>query len=186
MAKKFRCNKCHRAMNGTTAYDGACWCGGLIEVDPTWLHVVKIEDAPKIWDWIHNRGGIAIWKSINLSNWGASWTTPCMNETRDSMTEKPNWQCSNVPDRIIVDPTEIIVSRDKEVKRFHVGVRVSGNGLMLKVTDGGTRRIRNAVAKAGEGAYHVFDYMTQEAIIMAPNEQMSMADWYDYFCKEDR
>lgn len=29
-----RCNKCHRAMKGTTAYDGACFCGGLIEATP--------------------------------------------------------------------------------------------------------------------------------------------------------
>lgn len=27
-----RCNRCHRPMPGTTAYDGACACGGLIEV----------------------------------------------------------------------------------------------------------------------------------------------------------
>jgi hypothetical protein len=31
---KLRCNRCHRPMVGTTAYDGACACGGLIEVDP--------------------------------------------------------------------------------------------------------------------------------------------------------
>lgn len=30
-----RCNKCHRPMAGTTAYDGACGCGGLIERAPT-------------------------------------------------------------------------------------------------------------------------------------------------------
>ena len=28
----FRCNRCHRSMRGSTAYDGACACGGLIEV----------------------------------------------------------------------------------------------------------------------------------------------------------
>lgn len=28
-----RCNRCHRLMEGTTAYDGACECGGLIEAD---------------------------------------------------------------------------------------------------------------------------------------------------------
>lgn len=27
----FRCNRCKRPMRGTTAYDGACACGGLIE-----------------------------------------------------------------------------------------------------------------------------------------------------------
>lgn len=26
-----RCNRCNRLMKGTTAYDGACSCGGLIE-----------------------------------------------------------------------------------------------------------------------------------------------------------
>lgn len=29
-----RCNRCHRPMTGTTAYDGACECGGLIEAAP--------------------------------------------------------------------------------------------------------------------------------------------------------
>jgi hypothetical protein len=28
---RLRCGKCHRPMRGTTAYDGACACGGLIE-----------------------------------------------------------------------------------------------------------------------------------------------------------
>ena len=31
---KFRCNKCNRPMKGSTAYDGACECGGLIENEP--------------------------------------------------------------------------------------------------------------------------------------------------------
>ena len=30
-----RCNRCHRPMLGTTAYDGACACGGLIEAAPS-------------------------------------------------------------------------------------------------------------------------------------------------------
>lgn len=29
-----RCNRCYRPMTGTTAYDGACECGGLIEATP--------------------------------------------------------------------------------------------------------------------------------------------------------
>ena len=31
---ELRCNRCHRPMKGTTAYDGACGCGGLIEAAP--------------------------------------------------------------------------------------------------------------------------------------------------------
>ena len=31
---ELRCNRCHRPMKGTTGYDGACACGGLIETIP--------------------------------------------------------------------------------------------------------------------------------------------------------
>ena len=60
------------------------------------------------------------------------------------------------------------MEQDIEVKRFRVGVRWGSQGFTLKVTDGGSRRIRREVSKAGDGAYHVFDYMTQEAVIMKP------------------
>ena len=60
------------------------------------------------------------------------------------------------------------MEQDIEVKRFRVGVRWGSQGFMLKVTDGGTRRIWKEVSKAGEGAYYRFDYMTQEAVIMKP------------------
>lgn len=48
---------------------------------------------------------------------------------------------------------------------------------MLKCTDASTRRIRAAVERAGEGAYHVFDYMTQEAVIMRPTRQVPIAEY---------
>ena len=42
-----------------------------------------------------------------------------------------------------------------EVKRFHVAVRLGSQGFSLKVSDGGSRRIRREVAKAGAGAFFV-------------------------------
>ncbi len=36
-----RCNRCRRHMAGTTAYDGACACGGLIENGPTFEYRFK-------------------------------------------------------------------------------------------------------------------------------------------------
>jgi hypothetical protein len=41
---KYRCNKCHRPMKGTTAYDGACKCGGFIEADPSNYEPIKEEE----------------------------------------------------------------------------------------------------------------------------------------------
>jgi len=42
----------------------------------TFQHECSEENAPKFWEWLRTRGGIAVWKSINLGNAGASWSTP--------------------------------------------------------------------------------------------------------------
>lgn len=130
-----------------------------------------IDNAPRFWDWIQNRGGLAVWQSINMSNPGASWTTPA------DRVEKPTWEANDRPEKIVTDPDEVVVSVDKEVKRFHVGVRRS-NGFMFKVTDGGSRRIRREVEKAGKGAYYIFDYEDYDnAVIIAPDQQMTLREW---------
>lgn len=140
-------------------------------------HIVTEENAAKFAEWIEKRGGIAIWRSVNLSNPGASWSSPAFDEA-GRPTTKPTWQCDTHPERIITDPAEVIVSRDKVVKRFHVAVRMGSQGMSLKVTDGGTRRIRAEVEKAGEGAYYVFDYGDEKnAVIMAPDVQMPLTQW---------
>jgi ribosomal protein S6 len=143
-------------------------------------HHCTIENAPRFWDWIQNRGGIAVWRSINLSNPGASWSTPADRQ------DKPTWEAGSVPERIVTDPDQVLVSVDREVKRFHVAVRPGSQGLTLKVTDGGSRRIRREVEKAGEGAYHVFDYGDHDnAVIMAPEKTMTLREWFHEGLQED-
>lgn len=141
-------------------------------------HQVNADNAELFWEWLRNRGGIAIWRSVNLSNPGASWSTPALTDDNPPKPySKPTWQSSDQPSRIITDPTEVEVYVAAEVKRFHVAVRRSSSGMMLKVSDGGSRRIRSAVAKAGDGAYHVFDYETQEAVIMKPVSTVPLVEW---------
>jgi hypothetical protein len=138
-------------------------------------HTIGIENAERIDRWLREHGGIAIWQSVNLSNPGASWTTPALTEDGKPYP-KPTWQAANEP-TITTDPADILVAKDVEVKRFHIAVRLGGNGLQYKVSDGGTRRIRKAVINAGEGAYYVFDYASQEAVIMKPASLTPLADW---------
>jgi len=140
-------------------------------------HRCTIDNAPRFADWIENRGGVAIWRSVNLPNPGASWSTPALTEEGEPYP-KPTWQVDTKPDAVITDPRDIEVTVDREVKRFRVGIRRS-NGFSFKVTDGGSRRIRAAVEKAGEGAYHVFDYDTQEAVIMVPASSVSLQEWIE-------
>jgi hypothetical protein len=139
-------------------------------------HEVVEHNADRFLEWIQKRGGVAVWESINLSNPGASWSTPAQTEDGQPM-KKPTWQAANEPAKIITDPAQIAVLTVKEVKRFHVAVE-HREGFQLVVSDGGSRRIRSEVAKAGEGAYHVFDYEAyNNAVIMAPVGKVSLAEW---------
>jgi hypothetical protein len=138
------------------------------------MHTVTSDNAEQILGWLRTRGGIAIWPSVNMSDLGLSWTTPALTDGKP--TTKPTWQAGETPE-IITDPAQVLVSVDREVKRFHVAVRTGSQGLSLKVSDGGSRRIRKAVAAAGEGAYHVFDYGTQEAVIMNSVTTVPILEW---------
>lgn len=116
-------------------------------------HVIREENAVVILDWLRNRGGIAVWASVDLCDLGKSWTAP-VNDEHGQPKGKPSWQADSKPCRIITDPADVIVSQDKEVKRFHVAVRMGASGTRMKLTDGSTRKLRAAVAKAGAGAYY--------------------------------
>jgi hypothetical protein len=78
---------------------------------------------------------------------------------------------------VITSAADIDVIKDREVKRFRVGLRRGAQGMSIKVTDAGTRRIREAVTKAGDGAHYVFDYETQEAVILAPESKIPLDQW---------
>jgi len=147
-------------------------------------HVISDNDAPKIAAYLQ-QGPIALYRSVNLSNPGASWLVPASDG-------KPNWQSADQPERLL-NAEDFVVSHDVEVKRFHVALRMGSQGLSVKVSDGGSRRIRAAVAKAGEGAYHTFD--GQDAVIMRPAGQpVPLSKWLDevahasmrQFVEEDR
>jgi hypothetical protein len=136
------------------------------------------ENAPKLAEWIKAGRGLAHWRSLDLSNPGQSWTTPA--RTLDGKPQpKANWRMANEPDFIVESADDVTVFVDREVKRFHVGIRRSGNGLSFKCTDASSRRIEREVEKAGDGAYHLFDYSFQDAVIMAPEpgKSITLTEW---------
>ena len=142
-------------------------------------HICQPEHAKQFLEWIKTRGGLALWRSINLSNPGRTWTTPA-NQKDDTPMPKQSWEMDNKPYRVITDPAEVEVHVPKEVKRFRVGVRMGSQGFSLKVTDGGSRRIKREVAKAKENysdAWYEFDYSTQEAVIMVPDSKSPLEEF---------
>jgi hypothetical protein len=125
-------------------------------------------NADRIWSWLKTRDGVAVWNSISLSDPGKQMLSPVKSADGTPST-KPHWSLSNTPE-VITKPEDIVVSEDREVKRFHVGTRMGSQGMSIKVTDAGTERIRREVEKAGEGAYYTFDYEDyKNAVIMAPS-----------------
>jgi hypothetical protein len=142
-------------------------------------HRTLPESAHKILDWVNNRGGIAIWNCLDLSNPGMTWTTPVKKESGEQV-EKPHWSAGQIT-RIITDPQEIEVLVPQVVKRFHVATRMGSQGFSVKVTDGGSRRIRAAVAKAAEKfgeAWHEFDYGSYEnCVILAPGKVVGLLEY---------
>jgi hypothetical protein len=121
--------------------------------------------------WIKTRGGVAIWKNISLSHCGAgdSYTPARHADGSDGTTpkDKPHW--TKQFDRIITDINAFrFVKEMREVKRFHVALRISGTGLMMKCTDASSARIRRACDKAGRESSYRFDYETQKAVIELP------------------
>lgn len=138
-------------------------------------HECAAENAPKFLDWIKNRGGVAVWRSVNLSNPGQSWSTPALT-TEGQPYAKPTWESDSKPEKVVTDPAKVKVFTSREVKRFHVAVR-RGDGFSFKCTDGSSRKIEREVGKAGDGAYYVFDYDSQEAVIMAPSSAIPLSEW---------
>jgi hypothetical protein len=143
-----------------------------VELKP---YVTTPENAERIADWLRNRGGIVLWQSIDFNRAGQTLTTPATTADGEPHP-KPAYWVASAPIRAIVDPADVFISHDVEVKRFRVGLRTGSNGMQIKCTDGATRRIRAAIEKAGGGAYHEFDYMTQEAVIYKPESQVPLLD----------
>jgi hypothetical protein len=79
-------------------------------------HLCDESNAAKCAEWIKSRHGVAIWPSINLSNLGASWSTPA--ETNGALTTKPTRQAANQPECVITSLDQIDVVTYEEVKHF--------------------------------------------------------------------
>lgn len=134
------------------------------------------ENALKFQNWIANRGGLAYWQSLNLSNPGITWTTPLLKENGEQLT-KPTWESAEYPSRIVTSADEVIVESPREVKRFHVAIRRGGGFASFVLTDGSKRKLEKELAKAGKNAWYEFDYTSQDAIIFVPDAEVLLSAW---------
>lgn len=145
-------------------------------------HYCTPETAARFADWLATRGGIAVWRSADLSNPSQSWSTPALTPD-GAPTPKLSWKMQSAPERIITDINLIRVSVWREVKRMHVAVRLSSQGLAYRLTDASSKRLRETVARisreTGREVTYAFDYGTQEAVISVEEEAIPLQTWLD-------
>ena len=142
-------------------------------------YTISPDNAEKIAGWLNTRGGVAVWLSEDLTRPGETLLTPVKQSGSDEPMPKPVWWVGDQPACVITDPADVIVSADVEVKRLHVAFRSGNTGPMVKCTAASGHRVREAVNKAGDGAYFVFDYAAREAVIMKPESQVSLPTWLE-------
>jgi hypothetical protein len=139
------------------------------------------EHAPRFADWIANRGGIAVWQSIDLSRPGERCTTPARDPLGNPAT-KPSWHYANDPN-IVTDPEQVGVYEEALYKEFRVGLRMGSQGLSLKLTDGAQRKLNKVMAdceaKHGNAHYHkgVLPDAPASMGVYFTTGTMSLADW---------
>lgn len=138
-------------------------------------HKITPENAERLRTWLKERGGIMIWNCHDLSRAGQTWTTPACGPEGEPVG-KPHWAAGEVV-RTIKDAAEVVVDVPKEVRRCRIAIRRGSQGLSFKLTDASSRKVRAAVAKAGESAWYEFDYETQEAVIFVADKTVPLMEW---------
>lgn len=101
------------------------------------------DHAAKLRDWIANRGGVALWRSIDLSDPGATVLTP-------ANSAKPHWKFANEPEVIVTKESDVGVYTEVLFKAFHVTLRRSSNGLSLKLTDHASAKVHKIMDECHE------------------------------------
>lgn len=79
-----------------------------------------------------------------------------------------------MPVRVITDIAEVEVVEHREVGRLRIAVR-PGYGLGLVLTDAASRRLKRALAEAGEGATYHFE--GNEAVVLAEVSRTPLLTW---------
>jgi hypothetical protein len=118
------------------------------------IDVYTLGAREKFEAWIKDRGGVKVWRNINLSNPGAGPIfTPAYEETQVDMDSfganmrapypKPSWRVDN--GEVITDITRFRFAKGfKEFKRIRVALE-RGSGYNYRLTDGSQRKVDRAM-----------------------------------------
>lgn len=119
----------------------------MISIDPN--------DAEKIRGWIRSRGGVAIWRSLDLGAPGETFT-PALAEDGAPMGP-PGWQYEKAPTAVLTSEEAVTVQTKRHVKDVPIGIE-RGCGLTLVLTSASRRRLKDALERIEEAAWYEFGF----------------------------
>lgn len=129
-----------------------------------------------LWRWLQAGRGLALWRSADLGNPGASWTTPARDKSGNA-TARPTWQAESSPALIVESADNVIVETFRTVKTIRIAL-ARGYGLRIDLTPASSRRLRAELAKAGEGSTYEFGgWDGKDCIILKPSGKCTLAQW---------
>lgn len=132
-------------------------------------------NAERFAQWLKDRGGISLWKSLNLSNPGASWCTPALTEEGTDYP-KPNWQTESAPALTVCDPDFVGVEIPQEFKRVKISLQQQGL-MKIVLTDASTRKVTKALEEAGDGSFYTFE--DDVAVIWKVVGTVGLMEWLE-------
>ena len=140
-------------------------------------HTCAPENAARFREWCAVRGGVAVWRVIDIARAGETVSTPVLTETGEP-TPRPRWDIASAPERVYgID--EIDCDTGREIKRIRISVE-RGSGLSFALTSASSRRLRNAMDVAPNGAWYVFGFDNNDrrvAIIYTPSDRVPLASY---------
>jgi hypothetical protein len=117
----------------------------------------------KFKDWIDTRGGVVVWKNIDLGNSGTGRRFTPKVDADGKYYGPPHWsfgfeECCTSLDRFR------FVKELKEVRRIKIAIE-RGSGLSWNLTEASSRRLRKAMDGYPDAVYH---FEGKEAVIETP------------------
>lgn len=142
--------------------------------------VIEPSAVKQIREWIENRGGVAVWKCVDLGSprIGSETLTPATHKDGTPATS-PHWSNGDSPDRIVTDLSQVGVRSWREVSRIKVR---NGPPCFGNIHRADRAKLDAAMAKAGDGATWQADYSSQSygspwftAVISVPSETIPIS-----------
>lgn len=138
-------------------------------------HWIRAEQAPQVWQWLTERGGVHYWKSIDICNPDGSAITPILDDDGKTPLPHPGDRFDIRPARVYYKPEDILVAFDTEMHRIRARYWQGPNGPEMHPDD--MERVQDVLAGEREGAYPVFHPDEGIVAIWVPTRVVNLLQW---------